>query len=270
MWRTEIVQTTNQKQALFERGQGTRQGATTASQASQRLTEGGIQPFKAGGVDAAAAFRRGLNDRLNQRGIALFHAAFNLQVTGGASFDNLDQAQVGPSNLTGRTALTGTQRGAKRALNNPDLSDQTIHRPNHRATQRDLDHLGHESCQQVFVTRRADRAAQPPARRNPDRQRHPNHSGVRLHLDFIRLYLPQVHLALTDDMFMHLLTVFACPPLPIGHRALIQAKRCDNRLNWTAVTQQGYHAHTVLLRFLDPLQGGTILSLNVLLHVVQR
>jgi hypothetical protein len=66
MRRTEVVHASNQKHALLERRQGTRQGATAACQAGQTLAEGGIQPFDKGRVDAAAAPLRGLNDRLDQ------------------------------------------------------------------------------------------------------------------------------------------------------------------------------------------------------------
>jgi len=72
----------------------------------------GIQSFDEGGVNATAAPLRGVNDRLDQRGITLLHTPLNLQLTSRASLDDLDNADVGPGDLTRCAALTGTQRGA--------------------------------------------------------------------------------------------------------------------------------------------------------------
>jgi hypothetical protein len=53
--------------------------------------------------------------------------------------------------------------------------------------------------------------------------------------------MAQIHPALLDDGFMHLLAMPSCPRLPAPHRALIQTKGGDYRLEWAPMAEQDEH-----------------------------
>jgi hypothetical protein len=53
--------------------------------------------------------------------------------------------------------------------------------------------------------------------------------------------MAEVHLALLDEMAVHVAAVAASPCLPLGHGPLIEAEGRHDRLEWAAMAEQGKH-----------------------------
>jgi hypothetical protein len=54
---------------------------------------------------------------------------------------------------------------------------------------------------------------------------------------FIGLHLPQIELASTNDLFMHLLTMLTAPLHPTDYRPLVKLKRDGGGLHRTPMCQ---------------------------------
>ncbi len=135
MVSTEIVNTTND---IHPGVQGLRlasQRAGAASQHSEALVEGGIEPFDESGIDPASTLR--MLDQLSDLvGTALHNATADGKVTRGAVFDHLDNRQFRPSALFAATGLTPARYfAAKGALQGLDIARQTIDRHQQGQTQ---------------------------------------------------------------------------------------------------------------------------------------
>ena len=255
MWCTEIVQTTHQKHAVFERGQCACQSVVAACQTRQTLPEGRIEPFDESGVDVPGATLRCQNNSLHLLWVTLIRLPSNGQFPSDATFEHAHNAHLRPRDQAEASLLSQAQGRPKRALNDTQVRLQPINRPNHGATHRDPNDLFNQHGQQCLIPHGANRFAQSQAGRNHDRLGHSDDPRLCFYLDFIGLNLPQFQVALPHYMVMHALAVLPCALLPIRDCALVQFKRGHNRLHRTLVFQQGHHTDEILMRFLDPIQG---------------
>ena len=65
--------------------------------------------------------------------------------------------------------------------------------------------------------------------------------GDRLDVEFVGLDMPQLDLALKDPMLVELLTMAAGPIAPVGDGPLVEPEGGDDRLDRTAMAEEGDH-----------------------------
>ena len=97
----------------------------------------------------------------------------------------------------------------------------------------------------------------PQSRRHHHRQAHPGNHLAPLHPDLVRLDVKQIELALFDDRFMDLLTMFSGSVSPVSYRAFVQVERLHNRLHRAAIREQRYHNNNQLDRLAQPKEHGS-------------
>src|SRR2546429_3214148 len=101
----------------------------------------------------------------------------------------------------------------------------------------------------------ADLAAQPQARLDHHRQRHPHDAALFLDAQLIGLHLPQVAW-LFDQVLVHGLPLSPRAGPPRRYGALVKPKRRHNRLRRTPMGEQGHHQHHGLGRGAQPIEDG--------------
>jgi hypothetical protein len=239
MISTEIVNTAQDKHAGLQGLGLSSQSSGAAGQMGQAFPKSGIEPFDESGVDAALTLT-GLDEGRDLVGTALNKASLNGQAASSALFDHLHQVQFGPGPQFGPPTLpVARQFGAKSAIKSPDITGQTIHRHQQRPTQGHRSHLSDQGFDQGFVSATTNLATQPQSGRDHHRHGHPDHPSLQLGSDFIRLHLSQIKLALPNHPFVNLPTMLTRPLPPILHCPFIKAIGRYNRLDWTAIGQQG-------------------------------
>ncbi len=88
-----------------------------------------------------------------------------------------------------------------------------------------------------------DSTAEPEPCPHHNRHGQPKVATLNFGLDFIRLHLLQVQLALADKMAVQGLAMYPSASPPLLDRALIQAEGFDDSLQWTAISEQDDDAH---------------------------
>ena len=252
----EVVETAYDVHASHQGFGAACQSTCTSHQIVQSQAEGGIEPFDEGGIDDAFALLRGFDQPFNHFLAALNNASVHAEYTFHALFDNLYDGNIWPGNQLAATyfAWPVWQFAAKGKLKSSHITGQAIHGQQQRTTKRNRADFVCQGLDQFQVACAAHHAAQPQARTHRDCQRHPVVSFLNLDLDLIRLDLLQILLTFLNPMLMHTLTMPACSFMPIAHRALIQPKGFDDRLNWTTICQQDNHTHHSLRIAAQPIE----------------
>jgi hypothetical protein len=235
---TKVVDTANDIHSSQQGFRVLRQTAAAASQRGQVLAKGGVEPFNESGVNAALTLRD-LYQPLNQVSPALDDPPLNRQGAFSPAFDHLDNGKLRPSPpLTPPRLPQPRHFGTKRSLKGFDIAREAIDRQQQRPTQSNRPNLIRHSLDQAFVPLRADGPAQPQPGRDHHRQGHPKVASLALDLDFIRLGLLQVQLALPHRMFVDFLAMLPRSLPPAFDRPLIKAIGRHYRLPGTAMGQQ--------------------------------
>lgn len=92
------------------------------------------------------------------------------------------------------------------------------------------------------------------------------------HLDpqFVCLHVAQLHLALLDKLFMHLLAMLACPGQPVGDGSFIKAKGRHDGWDRAAMAEQGQHQGYHVRCRLQSVEDRAVGRDEGLLKTVQR
>jgi hypothetical protein len=243
MISTEVVDTTQHIHASLEgfglAGQGT--GAT--GQRYQALAEGGVKPLNESGINDPYPLAD-LDKPLNHLLATLSDASINGQSTGRSGFDHLHDSHLGPSIQTRATgsASTGYFR-AKSPLKGPDIAGQAINRQQQGTTQGHRSNFIGQSLDQLLISPGADHPTQPQPARDHDRHCQPKGTRLGFDLDFIRLHLAQIKLALTHHLLVDFLTMDPCSSPPTFDRPFVKSIGRHYRLDRTPVHQQSDHDH---------------------------
>ena len=108
----------------------------------------------------------------------------------------------------------------------------------------------------VEVATLADHPAQPEPRRDGHRHGHPEPPGDRLDVQLVGLDVPQLDLPSEDPMVVELAGVSAGPVAPVGDGPLVEPEGGDDRLDRTAVAEQGDHEGHQIGGLLEPVERG--------------
>ena len=153
----------------------------------------------------------------------------------GMLLDDLHDAQMVPKAQSRTSPLASEDGGAKHLLNRRNIGSQTIDTQQQRTIQRTLTHLLDETPNQCTISAGTNDAIEPQASGNSHRQ--PANATLVFDPYLISLYLTQVTRVLYQ-MLMNLLAVFTGALLPTSYGAFIYAKRSDNRLKRTPISQK--------------------------------
>jgi hypothetical protein len=126
--RTEVVDRTDQIQSRLQRLRCAQQRPAAASQARQALSEGGIQPFDASGVNGVCALRPVQQVR-DEVGTPLNDTTFDRQAFSRSSLDDLNDSDVRPGEQVRSASSSGGQRRTKAFPDGGHVVGQAIHRP---------------------------------------------------------------------------------------------------------------------------------------------
>jgi hypothetical protein len=85
----------------------------------------------------------------------------------------------------------------------------------------------------------AAHSTQPQARRHGPGQGHPDPLAPHLYPEFVRWHMAEVHVALLDEMAVHVAAVVASPGLPLRHGPLLEAAGRHDRLERAARAEPG-------------------------------
>lgn len=247
MHHTEVVNCSQEKDGGMDRVLAFGRMTTAACQNGQTFAKGSVEPFNVGGIDPQAAVRGG--QLLGHKG-------------GGAPENPAGQAK-------GRYPLLGRVLDDNRnAQGRPDLQAATANAslPRHLRAEcpqngvrisgpaigndqntavglRTAAHASQQAVRQAPIPVCADHAPQPQARADHQRHAQPEDQATAFPTNFVGLDMFQRQCFLFNHRLMHPFTVPPGAVTPIGYRALIQAIRLHNRLDRTAVDQQGDDNH---------------------------
>jgi len=157
--------------------------------------------------------------------------------------DHLRNHQVRP-NVQTRTSSSTTLTGPKGLSHQIDRRLQPI---GHEQQWAEVTTGGHErdhALIQATVARRADRAAQPQARTDHQRESHPHNTSLRLEPKLVSLDLPKVTWN-NDLLVMHAFTMLSRRIDPLSHRLGLEAKGSFDGRDWAAVPDQRHHTTVV-------------------------
>src|SRR3954454_6373529 len=112
----------------------------------------------------------------------------------------------------------------------------------------------HDRRDQGHVAALADHPAQPESRWHGHGHGHPEPSADRLDEEFVGLDMPQLDLASKDPMLMEELTMAAGPVTPVGDGPFVEAEGGDDRLDGTAVAEEGDHEGHQVDGLLEPVE----------------
>jgi hypothetical protein len=150
--------------------------------------------------------------------------------------DDLHDAQMVPNAQSRTSPLASEDGGAKHLLNRRNVGSQTIDTQQQRTIQRTLMHLLDETPNQCTISADTNDASQPQASGDSHCHRQPANATLVFDPYLISLYLTQVTPVLYQ-MLMNLLAVFTGALLPTGYSSFIYAKRSNNCLKGTPISQ---------------------------------
>jgi hypothetical protein len=255
---TKVIDTADNKHPRLQGLWLTGQVAAAASQPSQALAKGGIEPFNEGRVNLATPLAA-VQQLCHLLSTGLNNPADNGQSTIDPLFDHLHDGDFRPGPQMAATELTPARnRTPKSSLKGTDVAHQSIYGQQQRSVQSDGPNLVRQILDQAVVALAADNPTQPQPGRNHHGHRHPNNPALRFDFDFIGLHLLQVLLALSDQMLMHSLTMLPCPLPPRLDRSLIEPKSHYNRLDRTAIGQQAQDQHHGLGICFQPVKNAAL------------
>lgn len=225
--------------------------AAPAGQAGESLAKRPIQAFNEGSSEHASSSRQ-LEQVLGPLPDAVgyvtrdLHKSFVVRV-----LDHGSNVQVVPDpQLRTPSASRGFDTLTKGATNTVGIGrppighdqqwTQRLSRPANLLEQR---------ISQVRVSGQTHGPREPEPGGNHYGKTHPSNEGAPFDTQFIGLHMHQIHLPLLHQGVMDLLTVASCTIPPRGNSSLIEVKGVDNRLNGTAVGQQGHDDHNDLRWF---------------------
>ena len=155
----------------------------------------------------------------------------------GMLLDDLHDAQMVPKAQSRTSPLASEDGGAKHLLNRRNIGSQTIDTQQQRTIQRTLMHLLDETPNQCTISADTNDASQPQASGDSHCHRQPGNATLVFDPYLISLYLTQVTPVLYQ-MLMNLLAVFTGALLLTTYGTFIYAKRSDNRLKRTPISQE--------------------------------
>jgi hypothetical protein len=198
------------------------------------------------------------SERLDPSCRAVNHATFHLDPTSAfRSFDHLSHQDVSPRPKPGASATVRSKRVATGLTRGPNVGLQAIGAHQDRPTKRAAAHPFHPSSDQGHIPVLTDFTAKPQTSLDLHGHRHPHDTVLFLNPNLICLHLAKVHRAF-HRMLMNGLTLPTCSSPPVGHGSLIEAKRLDNGLYGTAVSQQGEHEDHGLDRVTQAVKHGAL------------
>lgn len=222
MISTKVVDTAQHIHASLQSFGVASQAPSPTGQASQALAKSSIEPFNKSGVDHAWTLA-GLDEVLNHLGTALNNPSLNSQLSRGSPLDHLDDSDLRSSIKSTPTQLTSPRHlRAKGALKSPNVAGQAINRQQQRPTQGHSPNLVRQGLDQDFVSPGVDDTPQPQPARNHQRHRQPQRTFLGLDLDFVRLDLSQIKLALPDDL---LITLWQWLPARCHHSLTVRSSK---------------------------------------------
>jgi hypothetical protein len=219
---TEVVDRPDQVHAVLQRPLLPRQAPGATRQACQAGAERAIEPFDIGRIAHATA---GGGPQQLQHGLPMPADQAAHHPDGATTvLDDLDDVEARPGHQAWRTPLPAPLLGAEdaregRRITGQAIADQQQGRNNGTAPNQ----LGQPHDQRQ-IPLRTDGAAQPQARADHERHRHPEDAALRLDPDLVGLHLLQVA-RLFDELLLEGLCVLArCgdprpnPCAPAGQR----------------------------------------------------
>src|SRR4051812_44765842 len=225
---------------------------------AQRGAEGRVQPFEVRRVDPRprAGRRQHRGDRRRRpqddppRDVDEAPAAMVL--------DHLAQEQPGGGHQPRPPRLAGPHRVAKDADEGGHVARQAVDADQECQALCGTPHHLHDRGDQALVAACADHPAQPEPRRDGHRHGHPEPPGDRLDVQLIGLDVPQLDLPAQDVMLMEVLPVPTSPIAPGGDGPLVEAEGGDDRLERTAMAEQGESYGHHLGRLLEAVERGVM------------
>lgn len=250
----KVVETANDIHAGLQGFRLLGQGTSAPGQGGQTLAEGGIEPFDIGGVNATQTLA-GLDQLLYHLPAALHNPPLNSQLSGCSLFDHLNNRYLRPGPQLTPAELTQPRHfRPKGPLKSFNIAGQAINGQQQRSTQGDGPNLVSHRLDQALISVGTDRSTQPQPGRDHHRHRQPHRPALSFHFDLVGLNLLQVKLALAHRMLMHPLAMFSGSLPSTFDRPLVKAIGCHNRLQRTAMGQQGQHDHHQLGVGFEPVK----------------
>jgi len=251
----KVVDRTNQIHSIVQRGDLTSQRTPAADQSRNPRPESGVQPLNEGGIDHST-FLCLVQQGFDLAAHSLYHPSYHAYHTfPGILFDHLRDKDTIPRSQAGPSGLPGRDRFPECLTNGINVRHATVYTEQQRATQSTIAYLLHQCPHQVLVATLTQHPTQPQTCLNLHCHSHPYNETLHLDPDFIGLYLSQVAW-LFYQVFMYLLAVLARPTLPTLHRAFVQAKRHNDGLKRTPMSQKGDHNDHHILCRPQPVESG--------------
>ena len=245
MERTKVIDSSYQIHALRHGRCPARRTSRAAAQDRQTTAERAIQPLNECGIEHLTSGctpqqgQKHLNAPLHQ---AMDRARYRAP---GVLFDDLGDRQIGPTDQARATAGSRLTR-PKRLVYRINVGHQTIAHEQQRPEAGTRRHQGDHPTNQVAVTPLRDRAAQPQAGCDHQCHCHPQHTGLRLDMHLIGLYVMQIA-RLHDHTMVKCFGMRSGGIDPFAHSLGLQLERGFNRGNGTAMTDQGNKPRNQLL-----------------------
>ena len=239
MEAAEVVERTDQIEPALDTHLRACQTARAAREGRQPTTHRAVEAFDEGGVEHLAG---GCAPQERQK---LAHCAVPQPVAGAADgssrvlLDHLCDHQLRPELPPWPPACAG-HLAAEGTIRRPHIAPQAVTDEQQRAGQRGARHQGQQAVDQGAIAMGADYPAQPEARADHQRHRHPQHLPLRLETHLIGLHLLQLT-GLEHLLFMEGFAVRPGRLDPVAHRRRLHAKGRLHRRNRATMADQCHH-----------------------------
>jgi len=250
----KVIADTNHPHPRPEQSLGVSNRTATADQTGQRATKGRIQPLNVSCIDhiSTAAGDQHLGNRTfaSLHDLALNASNTPLQIL----LDYLPDQQARFAFQSRSSRLAGQHAVTKALPEGADVACQPIHADQYRQRSSAATHVCHQCRDQVPIALSANHTAQPQARRDCHRHRLPGTTTDQLDPQPIGLDVLEVNLTLLDQVLVELLSMVTSSLKPGSHGTFIQAEGCHDRLDWTAMCQQGQDDHQQIGRLSQAIE----------------
>ena len=259
MDHAKVIDTADQIHACLQRLQPMSGIPTAPGQGGQTLAERGIQSFNKRGIEHTSSVRL-CQEFLGPVECSLGHASSDLDDPLVPSvFDDGGDQKLRPRLQGGSSSANGAlDLFAKRAPNTAGIGSPAIG-ANQKWSQRlaARSDLPQQPISQASISAEAESSCKPQAGRNHHGQAHPGDHLSPFDSDLIGLNMDQVKSSLLDYCLMQPLAVIPGSISPPRHGSLIESKGVDNRLDRTAIREQGNHHHNELRWLAQPFHHGS-------------
>src|SRR5512135_1171520 len=256
----EVVRTPDQVHPRSQRVRSSGDRPATAGQLTKGTAERRVEP-----LDVRRVNPRPGPGRREHRGDGLggppdYPAGDGDEASSGVVLDHLAQEQPGRGHQPWPARTAGAHRVAEDSGEGGHVAGQPIDTDQEGQVAGGPTDHPHDGQDQGQVTVEADHPAQPEPRRDGHRQSHPEPPGHHLDVQLIGLDVTQLDLTAQDVMLVEALPVPARSIAPGGDGPLVEPEGGDDRLQRTAMAEQGQHDDHQLGRLLEAVERGVVSS----------